>query len=148
VVVREGRVLLVRRAHDPWRDAWCVPSGFCDGPEHPIVAAEREVREESGLSACVTGVLGTWIDRYSDDPADEDAEIVSVTYYAAELVDEDSGPVDPDEIAEVGWFAWADLPARLAPPRTLPAVLAHVRAALRDGPLVTPLPDRPSSPPA
>lgn len=139
VVDPEGRILLARRAHAPWLDLWCAPSGFCDGPEHPIVAAEREVREEVGIEARVTGYLGTWIDPYAD-AGEETDEHVSVQYFAAALLGSHSPRPAPGEIAEARWFAPGEIPRELAPPGTLEAALA----ALAAGPRVTALPDRPA----
>ena len=84
LVVREGKLLLVRRAHDPWRGAWCAPSGFCDGDEHPICTAEREIYEEAGVRARVVGFLGIWVGDYGDEGPTADTEWVSVAYYHAE----------------------------------------------------------------
>jgi phosphoribosylformylglycinamidine cyclo-ligase len=50
VVDREGRVLLVRRALDPYRGHWALPAGYQEIDEHPARAAEREVLEETGLA--------------------------------------------------------------------------------------------------
>jgi len=133
-----GRVLLARRAQAPWLGLWCAPSGFCDGAEHPIAAAEREVLEETGVTARVTGYLGTWIDPYADGP-EPAAEHVSVQYYAARLIGDPAPRVDPAEITEAAWFPLDAVPVSLAPPVTLTRALA----ALAAGPLVTPLPDRP-----
>jgi ADP-ribose pyrophosphatase YjhB (NUDIX family) len=143
LVVDGGRVLLTRRALAPWRNLWCAPSGFCDGPEHPIAAAEREVREEAGLSARVVGYLGTWICPYadSDEMADEH---VSVHYYAAVLRPRaETAPHDPVEVSELGWFDLNGLPDDLAPQTVLPHALAALRAALEGTGIETPLPDRP-----
>ncbi|RPI47600.1 MAG: NUDIX domain-containing protein, partial [Chloroflexi bacterium] len=50
VLVEEtGRLLLVRRAIDPGRGLWSLPSGFLDWDEAPEVAAVRECAEETGL---------------------------------------------------------------------------------------------------
>jgi 8-oxo-dGTP diphosphatase len=138
-------VLLVRRAHAPWRDMWSAPAGFCDGLEHPIVAAEREVFEETGVRAKATGFLGIWTDSYTDEPDadDEDVELISVVYYYATPLDEGSGAPDPAEVAETRWFRWNEVPAALAPPGTLERVLAAARAGWESGATVTPLPDRP-----
>ena len=141
LVVDDERLLLVRRAHDPWRGAWCAPSGFCDGDEHPIRTAEREVLEEAGVRARVTGFLGIWAGGYG--PAGDDAETVAVAYYHAERIDGTGGVPDPAEVSEVGWFAWDELPANLAPPERFPAVLAAWHAEYLAGQTVTPLLDRP-----
>jgi 8-oxo-dGTP diphosphatase len=142
VVIRDDTVLLVRRAHDPWRDMWSAPAGFCDGLEHPIAAAEREVFEETGVRATVTGFLGIWTDAYADEP-DADDELISVVYYYATPLDEGSGAPDPAEVAETRWFRWNEVPGALAPPGTLERVLAAARAGWESGAMVTPLPDRP-----
>jgi ADP-ribose pyrophosphatase YjhB (NUDIX family) len=145
LVVREGRLLLVRRAHDPWRGAWCAPAGFCDGAEHPILAAEREIFEESGVRARVVGFLGVWTDDYGEPAGVDASEWISVAYYHAEALDDGAGSPDGVETAEVRWFPWGDLPPAhdLAPPRSFPRVLDAWRVASRAGQTVTPLLDRP-----
>jgi len=49
VVFRGERVLLVRRAREPSRDLWAVPGGAIEAGETLADAAEREVREETGV---------------------------------------------------------------------------------------------------
>jgi 8-oxo-dGTP diphosphatase len=66
LVVRAGRLLLVHRAVEPWRDRWDIPGGFCEHDEHPAETARRETREETGLDVVITGFLGLWVDRYGD----------------------------------------------------------------------------------
>lgn len=142
LVLSDGLVLLLRRARAPWRDAWCAPGGFCDGAEHPAAAAEREIMEEAGIRARVTALLGIWIDPYSDDPADREAESISVAYYLAERCDDaPPEPFDVAETAEVGWFPLDDLPEPLAPPGTLAQVVEAARAAIASGAARMPLPD-------
>jgi ADP-ribose pyrophosphatase YjhB (NUDIX family) len=138
--VRDGRLLLVRRALDPWRGAWCAPSGFCDGDEHPILTAERETLEETGFAVRVTGFLGIWAGPY------EDGEATAVAYYHAELAGSPNGAPDPDEVSDVRWFAWDELPEQLAPPDWFPDVLTAWHAAYLAGETTTPLRDRPDAP--
>lgn len=140
ILDHDGRVLLIRRAVAPWRGLWCAPSGFCEGPEHPIHAAEREALEEVGLTVRITGYLGTWIDAYAD-AGETPEEHVSVQYYAAELVGDDEPTPDPAEASEALWFPLDATPADLAVPLTLGTALE----ALRAGSTVTPLPDRPAT---
>jgi ADP-ribose pyrophosphatase YjhB (NUDIX family) len=140
VVSRSGRVLLARRAHDPWRGHWCLPSGFCELDEHPIDAAERETWEEAGVRVCVTGYIGIWIKPYADEPRLE-SDRAFVVYYHARPTGEQGVP-DPREISEVGWFDPDELPEELAPPEVLPAVLAAWAADVHAGRTESPLPDR------
>lgn len=143
LVVRGSAVLLTRRAQAPWQGLWCAPAGFCDGPEHPILTAEREVLEETGLGVRVVGHLGTWISAYADDP-DEATEHVSVQYFAAEPLDPDAdAKPEPTEVAEIAWFPLDALPHDLAPADALPRALAALRDALTGPGVGTPLPDRP-----
>jgi 8-oxo-dGTP diphosphatase len=53
-----GRLLLVRRRHEPSRGMWCEPSGRCEPGESTAQACVREAREESGLDVRVVRRLG------------------------------------------------------------------------------------------
>ena len=68
---------------------------------------------------------------------------MAVAYYHASPVGHERGARDPAEAAEVGWFAWDELPADLAPPDRFPAVLEAWREAWLAADTVTPLRDRP-----
>jgi ADP-ribose pyrophosphatase YjhB (NUDIX family) len=126
VVIRDGRVLLCRRAYAPWRDLWCSPGGFCELGEHPVETVVRETLEETGLHVEVEDYVGTWVDVYSDDADDPDAGVINVAYYSAALVGDEQANLDPAEVSELGWFSFDALPDELAPPGTLEAVLAAV----------------------
>jgi 8-oxo-dGTP diphosphatase len=60
-VVRDGagRLLLVRRAHQPSQGLWSIPGGRIEPGETAAEAAAREVREETGLVVEVGRLLGT-----------------------------------------------------------------------------------------
>jgi 8-oxo-dGTP diphosphatase len=60
VIVEGERVLLVRRATEPLRDEWSVPGGVVELGEKLRAAAEREVREETGLNVQAGDVLGVF----------------------------------------------------------------------------------------
>lgn len=143
IVVDGAKVLLTRRAHGPWREAWCSPGGFCERGEHPLETLEREVLEETGLRVEPSGYLGVWVDEYGDEPGvDPDAFFINVAYYLAAPAGPPERTPDPAEVSDVRWFAWDALPRRLAPPGTLEAVLAVAQATLEGR--AEALPDRPS----
>ncbi len=64
VVVKEGAVLVLRRAHPPRRGCLDIPGGFLDAGEQIEAAARRELREETGLRVARVEPLGFYWDRY------------------------------------------------------------------------------------
>ncbi len=66
IVARGGAVLLVKRRYAPRAGAWCVPAGFMENGETPERCARRELLEETGLRARLTGLFGVYAG--FDDP--------------------------------------------------------------------------------
>jgi mutator protein MutT len=60
-VVRDesGRLLLVRRGHEPSAGLWSLPGGRIESGETAREAAAREVREETGLDVTVGALVCT-----------------------------------------------------------------------------------------
>ena len=104
LLVHDGKLLLVRRAIEPWRGHWDIPGGFCELREHPRDAAERELREETGISGRATHLHGIWLDDYGD------AEVAMNIYYLVEAAGELTPHTDSAEVSELGWFAPTELP--------------------------------------
>ncbi|OGM02616.1 hypothetical protein A2115_01220 [Candidatus Woesebacteria bacterium GWA1_41_8] len=50
IIIRKGRVLLVKRAREPYKNKWMFPAGFVQYGEHPKEALVREVKEETNLA--------------------------------------------------------------------------------------------------
>jgi 8-oxo-dGTP diphosphatase len=99
VAVRDGRILLVRRNHEPMLGRWSFPSGFVDAGEVVAEAAAREVREEAGVEVRVDALLGVYSTRGNP---------VVFIAYAGTIVSGD--PFPGDEAFEVGLFAPDALP--------------------------------------
>jgi ADP-ribose pyrophosphatase YjhB (NUDIX family) len=57
VVDELGRILLVRRAIEPWRGHWALPAGYQEVDEEPARTAAREVAEESGIEVEVVELV-------------------------------------------------------------------------------------------
>lgn len=93
----EGRVLLVRRAHDPGRGLWSVPGGRVEPGETLEEACAREVLEETGYVVEVGAELWTAHVPIGDG---RDYEIHD---FAATVV---SGLlVAGDDADDAGWFS-------------------------------------------
>jgi ADP-ribose pyrophosphatase YjhB (NUDIX family) len=50
VIVKDGRVLLIRRGHEPMKGHWSLPGGLLELGESLAEGVAREVREETGLT--------------------------------------------------------------------------------------------------
>lgn len=93
-----GRVLLVRRGHEPYAGRWSLPSGRAEPGEDVRDAAAREVLEETGLAVEVTALLG--VVRRQDPAGTVHYEIHD---FACRVI---SGTLRAgDDAAEVGWFS-------------------------------------------
>lgn len=117
IVDCELRVLLVRRKEHPFKGEWALPGGFLrvgteagDLGEDLDAAAERELREETGLGS---GVYLEQLYTFGKANRDPRTRVVSVAYFA--LVRPDLVPlVRPGgDVGEVGWHR-ARRPPRLA----------------------------------
>lgn len=115
IVVRDGRVLLGRRAVEPARGCWDIPGGFLEPWEHPADCAVREIAEETGLDVRLTRLLSVVMDTYQD-------RVYTLNlYYLAEVVGGVERPAD--DLAELRWFEPGALPEELA--------FAHCQAVLQ-----------------
>jgi ADP-ribose pyrophosphatase YjhB (NUDIX family) len=143
VVVHDGAVLLLLRARDPEAGRWTLPGGFCEQDEHPMLATERELTEEVGLTGRATAYLGTWMDVYGP-PADDGLVIhTAVSGYLVALEDPGARPrPDPAEAREVRWFALGALPRALAFPAHIRPMIAAASDLLASGRPDAPMPDR------
>jgi ADP-ribose pyrophosphatase YjhB (NUDIX family) len=146
LVTWRGRLLLVQRGNEPWRGYWDTPGGFCGSDEHPILTAEREVLEETGLAVRITGLLGMWMDQYgsSEDQADRKTTL-NIYYHAVPVEADPQLELSRTEVVRAGWFEPDKLPAALAFPEHIVPVLRAWHSAFLAGEIVSSLPDRPTS---
>lgn len=68
LVLVDGRVVLVKRAHEPLKGEWNLPGGVVELGETLEAACAREVREETGLEVRVGPVIEVF-DRIMYDDA-------------------------------------------------------------------------------
>jgi ADP-ribose pyrophosphatase YjhB (NUDIX family) len=106
LIEKDGCILLLQRAHEPWKKYWNIPAGYVEADENPKNAAKREVFEETGLIVEIGELLKAYY--YSDDPRGNGVALI----YKAEIV---GGELRIDhESSAVQYFHWKDIPANLA----------------------------------
>jgi len=103
-VVNNGKILLVKRSHEPYQGKWHMPAGYVEIDEEPAQAAQREAREETGLTVRVEKLVDCYLD--TDDPRGN----VIILLYDASVVD---GEVTPSDETEAVEFFSADEVANL-----------------------------------
>ena len=103
-VVKDGRLLLVRRASRRGRGNWQIPGGFVERGETMEQAVVREVAEESGVTAEVEGVLG--IRNRSDSDSDNSTYVI----LALRPISGEPTP-DEHEVDRAGYFSLEEIDA-------------------------------------
>jgi 8-oxo-dGTP diphosphatase len=108
LIERDDRVLLIRRAHEPYQGQWMLPAGFVEYGEDAAASAIREAQEECSLAVTLDGVFGTYFG--TDDPRNPSYLIV----YRARPEPPGAVPVAGDDACEAAWFSAHALPAQIA----------------------------------
>ena len=110
IVVRDGRVLLVKRGREPSAGRWTIPGGAVRLGERLQEAVARELREECGVEVEVGPVVEV-LDRVTRDAAGRvQYHYVIVDYLARWVAGE---PRAGSDAAAVRWLTeaeWAGLP--------------------------------------
>ena len=100
------KILLIQRGAEPFKGAYALPGGFVDIQETLAEAAQRELKEETGLN--VSGL--TQVHTFSDPERDPRGRVIS-TCFAAILTESDQIDLRAgDDAADAGWFSLEELP--------------------------------------
>jgi 8-oxo-dGTP diphosphatase len=128
VVMRDDRVLVVRRANPPMVGRWGFPGGVLELGETVAQGAMRELIEETGVTAEAVGPL-TVIDTIDRDPLGR----VRYHYTLVAIIGHwQSGEGVPgDDADEVAWLTRAEIVEQGLP--TAPALLPLLDLALARG---------------
>ncbi len=124
-IVRDGRILLVRRLRAPEAGCWGVPGGKIEWMEAVEQSVRREIHEELGITLRDLALLDVvnQLDRARDE------HWVAIVYLAT---DYEGMPAvaEPDKHDAFGWFAPAALPAPLTAATVAAVAALRARAAL------------------
>ncbi len=97
----QGRLLLVKRGHEPGAGLWSLPGGRIEAGETDAEALVREMLEETGLQVEPGRLLG------SVKRPGRDGDVIDIRDYAATVV---SGTLRAgDDAADAMWASVADL---------------------------------------
>ncbi len=121
VLDSDGRLLLSRRAHEPYAGSWDLPGGFLQEGEPPLEGLRRELLEETGAAIEPLDFVGAWTDRYGEG---DDAARTLNLYWTARIV---AGELRAsDDVSELRWFAPESLPepGEIAFPNVIEAIRA------------------------
>jgi 8-oxo-dGTP diphosphatase len=117
----------VALVHRPKYDDWSLPKGKLEPDEHPLVAARREILEETGFRAVLGRPLG--VQRYPVRGRDKE-----VRYWSAEVVE---GAFSPHaEIDDVVWLPPAQARSRVTRAADTTVLDAFAAGPVRTTPLI------------
>jgi len=74
IITKQNKIVLIKRAKNPYKDNWALPGGFIERGETHIQAAVREAEEETGLKTEITGLVGV----YSEPDRDPRGHVISI----------------------------------------------------------------------
>jgi len=103
LLIDGNKVLLGKRATEPFKGKYDVIGGFLKYGEDPIAGVLREVKEETGLKVKITDLLGIYMDTYG-----KGGESTLNINYIGKIV---SGKMKAsDDVAELEWVPIDKLP--------------------------------------
>ena len=108
MVVRDGAVLLVKRAAEPLAGQWSLPGGMVEAGETLEEALVRELREETGLAVAVRGLVEVFERITRDDAGRARYHYVLFDYLCAPLSGTPRADSDVDAVAWVPAEEFAD----------------------------------------
>jgi 8-oxo-dGTP diphosphatase len=106
VILDAGRVLLIKRAHEPLKGEWSLPGGAVDAGETLEASVAREVFEETGLEVSVGPVVEVLDSIRHDADGRVEYHFVIVDYLCRVLAGTAAAGSDA---AELEWTSVTDL---------------------------------------
>lgn len=137
LVLRGGKILLIRRAAPPSRGLWSIPGGHVEVGESLLEAAARELREEAGLEGRPLGVVNV------DEVIKRDGDGRVVYHYILVTVLVDAPEGSPRAGGDALEAAFFDMHQALRMSDIAPSVAGLIRKILENKiPLGSPIPVR------
>lgn len=103
-----NQILLVERKNEPFKGSWALPGGFMEENETIEQTADRELKEETGISPSMLQQFFT----FTDPNRDPRGRIISTAFWA--LVGPSRFFLNPEpdsDVTQARWFDLKKLPA-------------------------------------
>jgi len=113
ILIRDGRILMIRRKNPPSYDMFAFPGGRAEPGETPEVTALREFEEETGIRAHSPRLFATY-DLISENPGQHFHLSVFLVEAGASQIAEAR-----DDAADAGWYTPAEIRTLLTPPSVI-----------------------------
>ena len=121
VCLRDDTVLLIRRGRPPRQGEWSLPGGRIEPGERAVDAALRELREETGVAAELTGLIDVVDGLFSE----AGRHYVLIDYAARWLAGE---PVAGDDADEARFVSFDEVEALIDWSETLRIIRMAIAA--------------------
>lgn len=102
VIIKNGKVLLIKRKNEPFKGRWALPGGFVEYGETVEEAVLREVKEETGMDAKIKKLVGV----YSSPDRDPRGHTISIAF----LMEAKGEAIAGDDATEARFFDLKKLP--------------------------------------
>jgi len=102
IVIRDGRLLLVKRSKPPAADLYAFPGGRGEPGETPDETALRELKEETGLDAHSPRLFVSY--DLTPDPGGPAHHHFHLSVFLVTLADPSAEAVAESDALELGWY--------------------------------------------
>jgi 8-oxo-dGTP diphosphatase len=105
VAIKNGRILLVKRAFDPGKGKWSIPGGLVELGEKLSDACIRETEEETGIKIQVLELINAY-----DMVVPDDAGKIKYHYVLIDFLASPVGGAEKssDEVLEMKWVTYEE----------------------------------------
>lgn len=108
IITKSNQVLLMKRKGAHGRGTWSTPGGHLEIGESPEECAVREAKEEVGMD-----VVDVRFRAVTNDIFDEQGKHYVTLWMDGKSINEKPTIVAENEVEEIGWYGWDELPEPL-----------------------------------
>ena len=108
IIKKDKKVLLGKRIGEHGTGTWSFPGGHIEFGETPEEAAERETKEEAGISIC-----HIYKGPYTSDVHEGEGKHYITLFLIADYASGNARVMEPDKFEKWEWFLWDELPLPL-----------------------------------